>query len=45
MNQSIISGIGNYIKSESLYKTKISPYNIINDIPDEILTRFTFKMP
>lgn len=37
MNQSIISGIGNYIKSESLYKTKISPYNIINDIPDEIL--------
>ena len=37
MNQGIISGIGNYIKSESLYKAKISPHNIINNIPDEKL--------
>ena len=37
MNQSIFSGIGNYIKSESLYKAKISPHNIIDDISDERL--------
>lgn len=32
MNQSIISGCGNYIKSESLYRAKISPHNNIIDI-------------
>jgi len=37
MNQSIFSGIGNYIKSESLYKAKISPHNTIDDISDERL--------
>lgn len=37
MNQSIFSGIGNYIKSESLYKAKISPHHTIDDISDERL--------
>ena len=32
MNQSIISGCGNYLKSEALYKSKISPHNAIDKI-------------
>ena len=32
MNQSIISGCGNYLKSEALYKSKISPHHIIENI-------------
>lgn len=32
MNQSIFSGIGNYLKSEILYATKISPFRKIQDI-------------
>ena len=37
MNQSILSGIGNYIKSESLYRSKISPHNNVIDINKEKL--------
>ena len=32
MNQEYISGVGNYIKSESLYKCKISPHRLVKDI-------------
>ena len=32
MNQSVVSGIGNYLKSEILYASKISPYRQIKDI-------------
>ena len=35
MNQSVISGIGNYLKSEILYKSKISPHRVCKDIEDE----------
>lgn len=35
MNQNIISGCGNYIKSESLYRAKISPHNKISDLSDK----------
>jgi len=34
MNQSVIAGVGNYIKADSLWLAKISPHRIVNDIPD-----------
>jgi DNA-formamidopyrimidine glycosylase len=37
MDQSVFSGIGNYLKSEILYQAKVAPDSIINNIPDEIL--------
>ena len=37
MNQSIISGCGNYIKSEALYRSRISPHNTVEDIDDDRL--------
>lgn len=35
MDQSIYSGIGNYLKSEILYKIKVSPHALIKNLPDE----------
>lgn len=35
MDQSVIAGIGNYLKSEILYKSKISPNRRIKDISEE----------
>lgn len=35
MNQKIISGIGNYLKSESLYHAKISPFRTISSLSDD----------
>ena len=35
MNQSVISGVGNYLKSESLYLAQISPHRNISDLSDE----------
>ena len=35
MNQSIISGCGNYIKSESLYGAGVSPHNKIENLSDK----------
>lgn len=32
MNQSVISGIGNYLKAEILYNSHISPHRLIKDI-------------
>ena len=37
MNQSIIAGVGNYIKAECLYLSKLSPHRIISSITDEEL--------
>jgi len=37
MEQKIISGIGNYLKSEVLYDSKISPFRKIEDISDKEL--------
>jgi DNA-formamidopyrimidine glycosylase len=34
MDQKIVSGIGNYLKSEILYHCRLSPHNIIKNIPD-----------
>ncbi len=34
MNQKIISGIGNYIKAEALYKSKISPHRNMNTLSE-----------
>lgn len=35
MNQSVICGVGNYLKSEILYASKISPYRLIKDITED----------
>ena len=37
MNQKVISGIGNYLKSESLYHSKISPLLNVEDLNQERL--------
>lgn len=39
MDQSVICGVGNYLKSECLYFSKISPHRLTNDLnQDEIRT-------
>lgn len=35
MNQTIISGVGNYLKSEVLYDTKISPHRDISSLTEQ----------
>jgi len=35
MNQSVISGVGNYLKSESLYLARISPHRIVKTLSTE----------
>lgn len=37
LNQKIFSGVGNYIKSEALYRSKISPLHKIEDLSDSQL--------
>ena len=39
MDQSIFSGIGNYVKSESLYQARISPLLKVNQIDDTRLKK------
>ena len=37
MDQGVVSGVGNYVKAESLYNAKISPHRLCNDLsPPEI---------
>ena len=35
MNQKIISGIGNYLRADILYLSKINPFRIINKLTDK----------
>jgi formamidopyrimidine-DNA glycosylase len=37
MNQSIFAGVGNYIKCEILYRSRISPYRLVKDLAAEDL--------
>ncbi len=37
MDQSVVSGVGNYLKAEILYSTKISPHRLCKDISEEEL--------
>jgi formamidopyrimidine-DNA glycosylase len=34
MDQSIVCGVGNYIKSDSLWHAKINPHNLVSDLSD-----------
>jgi DNA-formamidopyrimidine glycosylase len=34
MNQSLFAGIGNYIKCEILYRSRVSPYRLVKDLTD-----------
>ena len=37
MNQKVISGVGNYIKAESLWYSRINPHVLVKDLSDENL--------
>lgn len=37
MNQKVISGVGNYIKAESLWYSRINPHSMIKDLTDKNL--------
>lgn len=37
MNQKVISGVGNYIKAESLWYSRINPHSFIKDLTDKNL--------
>ena len=39
IDQKIISGVGNYIRSDALYEAKISPYRLVKDLKEEELRR------
>lgn len=39
MDQSYVSGIGNYLKSETLYRSRISPFRTVNSLDDEDFDR------
>ena len=39
MNQSVVSGVGNYLKAEILYDCKISPHRICNSLSDFDINR------
>ncbi len=43
MDQSVFSGIGNYLKSEILYEARVSPNSVISNIPDTVLSNL-FKI-
>jgi formamidopyrimidine-DNA glycosylase len=43
MNQSVISGVGNYLKAEILYATKISPKRLIKDITSDEWHKLYFE--
>ncbi len=36
-NQGLVSGIGNYLKAEALYRCKVHPLSVVRDIPDDVL--------
>lgn len=38
MNQSVISGVGNYVKAEALYRAKISPHRACSSLSDQELS-------
>jgi len=42
MNQSVVSGIGNYIKAEALYASKLSPHRLISTLSDEELNELFY---
>ncbi len=44
MNQKVIAGVGNYIKSEALYKAKIDPWKTVGMITDAELILLNQKI-
>ena len=34
MDQSVVSGVGNYVKAEALYLSKISPHRLVSSLTD-----------
>jgi formamidopyrimidine-DNA glycosylase len=39
MSQSLIGGVGNYIKAEALYRAKLSPHRLVETLTDEEFSR------
>lgn len=44
MNQSVVSGVGNYVKAESLYRAKISPHRACSSLSDAELSALNFSI-
>ncbi len=44
MNQQVISGVGNYIKAEALYKAKINPSALVSDLTDTNLISLSHQV-
>lgn len=44
MNQNVVSGIGNYIKAESLWLSRINPFASIKDLTDDHLQALYFAV-
>lgn len=44
MNQEVISGVGNYIKAEALYKASIHPEAVVSDLTDSDLRNLSQKI-
>ena len=38
LNQKVLAGVGNYIRADALYLSKISPYRRIKDLSDKEIT-------
>lgn len=41
MDQSILSGIGNYLRADIMYYAKVSPHTLVENIKEEKLTKLT----
>jgi len=44
MNQEVVSGVGNYIKAEALYKSSIHPEAVVSDLTDSDLRNLSQKI-
>lgn len=41
MDQSVVCGIGNYVKADSLWLSKINPFSLVSDLSDEELIKLS----
>lgn len=44
MDQSCISGCGNYLKSEALYRAEISPHRVVSSLSETDIIRLQFEL-
>lgn len=44
MNQSVVSGVGNYVKAEALYLAELSPHRLVRDLTTEEIERLRVQV-